>query len=76
MALPERLMIDPEILSGKPVIRGSRIAVEFMIDLLAAGLSESEILENYPGLQREDILACLAYASRLAHEWKEFPLSA
>jgi uncharacterized protein (DUF433 family) len=76
MALPERLMIDPEILSGKPVIRGSRIAVEFMIDLLAAGLSESEILENYPGLQREDILACLAYASQLAHEWKEFPLSA
>jgi uncharacterized protein (DUF433 family) len=75
MALPERLMIDPEILSGKPVIRGSRIAVEFMIDLLAAGLSESEILENYPGLQREDILACLAYASQLAHEWKEFPLS-
>lgn len=76
MDLPERLTINPEILSGKPVIRGSRIAAEFVIDLLAHGLSDSEILENYPGLEREDILACLAYASQLAHEWKVFPLSA
>jgi uncharacterized protein (DUF433 family) len=76
VGLPERLTIDPEILSGKPIIRGSRIAAEFVIDLMAAGMSESEILENYPGLHREDILACLAYASQLAHEWKSFPLSA
>ena len=76
MALPERLIVDPDILAGKPVIRGSRIAAEFVIDLLAAGMSESEILDNYPGLQREDILACLAYASQLAHEWKSFPISA
>ena len=76
MSLPERLMIDPEILSGKPIIRGSRIAAEFVIGLLAAGMSESDVLDNYPGLQREDILACLAYASQLAHEWKSFPLSA
>ncbi|MGA8593594.1 MAG: DUF433 domain-containing protein [Bryobacteraceae bacterium] len=76
MALPERLTIDPEILSGKPVIRGSRISAELVIDLLASGMPESEILENYPGIQREDILACLAYASQLAHEWKAFPLSA
>ena len=39
-------------------------------------MPESEILENYPGLQREDILACLTYSSQLAHEWKAFPLSA
>ena len=76
MALPERLIVDPDILAGKPVIRSSRIAAEFVIDLLAAGMSESEILDNYPGLQREDILACLAYASQLAHEWKSFPISA
>lgn len=76
MDLPERLMIDPEILSGKPIIRGSRIPAEFIIDLLATGMSDAEILGNYPGLQRQDILACLAYASQLAHEWKAFPLSA
>jgi uncharacterized protein (DUF433 family) len=76
MALPQRLMVDPEILSGKPVIRGSRISAELVLDLLAAGMPESEILGNYPGIEHEDILACLAYASQLAHEWKIFPLSA
>jgi uncharacterized protein (DUF433 family) len=76
MALPERLIVDPEILSGKPVIRGSRISADFVIDLLAAGMRESEILEGYPGLEREDILACLAYAGQLARKWKSFPLSA
>ncbi len=76
MDLPERLMIDPDILSGKPVIRGSRIAAEFVIELLAAGRSEAQILEDYPGIAAEDILACLAYASELAHEWSAFRLSA
>jgi hypothetical protein len=53
MDLPERLMMDPEILSGKPVIRGSRIAAEFIIDLLAAGMPESEILITIPGLNTQ-----------------------
>ena len=73
MALPERLTIDPEILSGKPVIRGSRISAELVLDLLAHGMSEAEILDNYPGLQHEDILACLTYATQLAREWKAYP---
>jgi uncharacterized protein (DUF433 family) len=76
MALPDRIVADPEILSGKPVIRGTRLAVEVIPDLLAAGSSEKEILENYPGLDREDIRACLSYASLLAHEWKAYPLPA
>jgi uncharacterized protein (DUF433 family) len=59
----ERIVIDPEILVGKPVIKGTRLAVEFIIDLLAQGWSEAEILENYPGLSHEDIQACLKYAS-------------
>jgi len=63
MPWPERIVVDPEILAGKPVIRGTRLAVEFILDLLVAGQSESEILANYPGLSREDILACLSYAS-------------
>ncbi|MCX6588613.1 MAG: DUF433 domain-containing protein [Acidobacteria bacterium] len=72
----ERIVVDPKILAGKPVIRGSRLAVEFILELLAAGQSESDILTNYPGLTREDILACLSYASYLAHECKAFPIPA
>jgi uncharacterized protein (DUF433 family) len=59
----ERIVIDPEILTGKPIIKGTRLAVEFVIDLLAQGWSEEEILRNYPGITKEDIQACLAYAS-------------
>ena len=58
----DRIVIDPEILVGKPVVKGTRLAVEFIIDLLAQGWTEAEILRNYPGLTREDIQACLAYA--------------
>jgi uncharacterized protein (DUF433 family) len=58
----ERIVIDPEILVGKPVIKGTRLAVEFIIDLLAQGWTEQDILRNYPGITREDIQACLAYA--------------
>ena len=72
----ERIVVDPEILAGKPVIRGTRLAVEFILELLAAGQFESDILTNYPGLTREDILACLAYASYLAHQYKAFPIPA
>ena len=68
MPCPERIIVDPEILAGKPVIRGTRLAVEFILELLAAGQSESDILTNYPGLTREDILACLDYAADLAEE--------
>ena len=76
MGWSERIEVDPEILAGKPVVRGTRIAVELLLELLAAGEPEGEILENYPGLTREDILACLAYASYLAHEYKAYPIPA
>jgi uncharacterized protein (DUF433 family) len=74
MPLSERIVVDPEILAGKPVIRGTRLAVEFILELLAGGQSENNILLNYPGLAREDILACLSYASYLAHEYKSYPI--
>ena len=76
MAWSERINIDPEILAGKPVVRGTRIAVEFILELLAAGRSEAEILDDYPGLTKEDILACLAYASYLAHAFRAYPIPA
>ena len=59
----ERIIVDPKILVGKPVIKGTRLAVEFIIELLAQGWAESEILRNYPRLTHEDITACLKYAA-------------
>ena len=61
----ERIQIDPAKLVGKPVIKGTRLAVEFVIDLLAQGWTEEEILRNYPGITRQDIQACLTYASEM-----------
>ncbi|MBD2147130.1 DUF433 domain-containing protein [Sphaerospermopsis sp. FACHB-1194] len=55
-----RITIDPNILVGKPIIKGTRLAVEFIIDLLAQGWSNEEILRNYPGITIKDIQACLA----------------
>jgi uncharacterized protein (DUF433 family) len=59
----ERITANPMILGGKPIIRGTRISVEFILDLLSADVSEKEILEDYPHLSKEDILACLKYAA-------------
>lgn len=67
--LLKRITTDPEIFGGKPVIRGRRLAVEHVLGMLAAGDEFDTLLEGYPWLQREDILACLAYAHRLVgHE--------
>jgi uncharacterized protein (DUF433 family) len=55
----ERTVIDPGILVGKPVIKGTRLAVEFIIELLAQGWSEADIERNYPGITHADIQACL-----------------
>jgi uncharacterized protein (DUF433 family) len=61
----DRISIDPQVLVGKPVVRGTRLAVEFIIDLLAQGWTVTQILENYPGLTPEDVSACLKYASEI-----------
>lgn len=67
--LLERITINPEIFGGKPIIRGRRLAVEHILGMLAAGDSTEVILEGYPWLEAEDILACIAYAHRIvAHE--------
>jgi uncharacterized protein (DUF433 family) len=59
----ERIAVDPKILVGKPVVKGTRIAVELVIDLLARGYSKEQILEQYDHITLEDIQACLGYAS-------------
>lgn len=60
MELEERIVVNPEVLVGKPVVRGTRLSVDFLLGLMAQGWSEAAILRNYPGLEREDLLACLA----------------
>lgn len=72
----ERIVLDPAILAGKPVIRGTRLSVEFVIGLLADGWSESDIVANYPGLSHEDVLACLAYARDRLRDERIFPSAA
>jgi uncharacterized protein (DUF433 family) len=63
------IVADPAVLVGKPVIKGTRLSVEFILELMAEGWSEAQMLHNYPGLTREQILACVAYArERLSEE--------
>lgn len=73
MAEHPRIALDPDVLVGKPVIRGTRLSVEFVIGLLAEGWSEGEIIANYPGVTRKDVLACLAYARDVLGSEKVFP---
>lgn len=68
-----RITLDPEVLAGKPVVRGTRLSVEFIIGLLADGWAEDDILDNYPGLTYEDVTACLAYARDVLSSERVFP---
>ena len=73
--LLQRIWIDPGRCSGQPCIRGHRIWVSLILDLLAAGESVEAILEDYPGISREDVQACIAYGSEMARErFVEIPL--
>ncbi len=64
----ERISIDPNVCFGKPCIRGHRIWVSLILDFLASGTTHQEILEQYPGLEEADILACLAYGAEMSRE--------
>jgi len=76
MADTARIVLDPAILAGKPVIRGTRLSVDFIIGLMADGWSEADILRNYPGITREDLAACLAYARDVLKSEKVYPSAA
>ncbi|MDP9477644.1 MAG: DUF433 domain-containing protein [Actinomycetota bacterium] len=64
----ERIHSDPKILSGKPVVVGTRLSVEFLLRLFAAGWTGDQVLRNYPNLKPEDLRAVFAYAAETAHE--------
>lgn len=63
--LLERITLNSDILFGKPSIRNMRYSVELILDLLAAGMDSEEIIDDYPDLEKEDILACLSFAAKL-----------
>jgi uncharacterized protein (DUF433 family) len=71
-----RIALDPAVLAGKPVIRGTRLSVEFVIGLMADGWKEADITTNYPGITHDDIIACLAYARDTLSSEKVFPSAA
>lgn len=74
--LLERISINQKVMVGKPVIRGTRLTVEYVLNLLAHGATVTEILEEYKGLAQEDIQACLLFASRALENTAFMPLTA
>lgn len=73
--MDSRITIDPNICHGKPTIRGSRLLVTTILELLAGGMTWDELQEDYPGLEADDIKACLDYAVQLA-QFRSLPLAA
>jgi len=73
--LLERIAFNPKVMVGKPVIRGTRLTVEYILNLLAHGATVAEILEEYPGLAQEDVQACLLFATRSLENMAFMPLA-
>lgn len=76
MGWQDRITVDPKILVGKPVIKGTRISVEFVVDLLGRGWTPEQILREYDHLTQQDIQACLAYASDILKSERVYLLPA
>lgn len=74
--MADRIIVDPNIMLGKPVIKGTRITVEHILELLKQGLSMKEILEDYPHLTKADIEAAVEYASESLAKERAYPLKA
>lgn len=73
--LLERIVVNPKIMGGKPIVRGTRITVEQVLKLLAQGITTHEILRDYPHLLKDDVAAVLFYAAKVAGEEEIFPVT-
>ena len=73
--LLQRIVCDPKVMAGKPVIRGTRLTVDFILNLLAHGMTAEQVLAEYPGLCKEDIQACLLFATRMLKDTDFMPLA-
>ena len=71
----EHIAMDADVLAGKPVVKGTRLAVSFLVDLMAQGWSVADLLANYPRLTDADVRACLAYASESLEREAVYPLA-
>ena len=69
-----KIVLNPEILAGKPIIEGTRISVEFVVELLSSGMTINEILKEYPHLKKEDILEALKYAAAVLRNEEIYPI--
>lgn len=74
--LLKRITLDPNVMVGKPVIRGTRLTVEYILNLLAHGATVAEVLDEYAGLTQDDVQACLLFAARSLHDMTFMPLVA
>jgi uncharacterized protein (DUF433 family) len=74
--LLERITVDPKVMVGKPVIRGTRVPVALILNMLGQGIPTEEILREYPRLERVDVEAAMAYAARVVEHEEVFPLPA
>jgi len=73
--LLERIVMNPKVMTGKPVIKGTRLTVEFILNLMAHGATQQEILEEYKGLIKEDVQACILFASKALENTAFMPLT-
>ena len=72
MGLEDRIVLNSQILTGKPIIKGTRISVEFLLDLLSQGWSYEQIIQNYPPLTTDDILAGINFSRRIIRHIRVF----
>jgi uncharacterized protein (DUF433 family) len=75
LLLLERITLNPKIMAGKPVIKGTRLTVDFILNLFAHGATTAEILEEYPGLTAEDVQACFLFATKSLRDTDFMPLT-
>jgi uncharacterized protein (DUF433 family) len=75
MELLNRIVLAPDVLVGKPVVRGTRLSVEFVVGLFGQGWSEQQVLESYPNLTHDDVVACLHYAAEILRTERVYPLA-
>lgn len=76
MTWQDNIVLDPAVLAGKPVIRNTRLSVDFIVGLLGQGWTEADILRNYPGITHDDIAACLQYARDVLAAERVYPIAA
>lgn len=72
----DHIVLDPDVLAGKPIVKNTRLSVEYILDMIAAGVGDAEILANHPRLSAEALRACIAYAAELVRSERVYKLGA